>query len=204
MVSLLFNVVVFPFQNVNPAMAATLPMVDDFEMGLPSGNDGNGIPIGFFAAQDGNSTVAFSTSSAPPAPVPGVPDPNFVLKMDFNVAAWGVLIHGFENAALNTWISQDWSAYGGISFWLYGNNSGTDLFVDVIDNRNSQPHTNDDAERFSVTFKDNFTGWQLIQLPFTSFTRKEIGNGAPNDGFTLTEVHGWAIGALTTPAPQTY
>ena len=34
--------------------------------------------------------------------------------------------------------------------------------------------------------------------------RKEIGNGAPNDGFGLTEVYGWALGAITTPAPQTY
>ncbi len=126
-------------------------------------------------------------------------DPNSVLKMDFNVAAWGVVIHGFENAALDTWVSQDWSAYGGISFWLYGNNSGTDLFVDVIDNRNSPPHTNDDAERFSITLKDNFSGWKQIELPFASFTRKEIGNGAPNDGFTLTEVHGWAIGTADDP-----
>ncbi len=34
--------------------------------------------------------------------------------------------------------------------------------------------------------------------------RKEIGNGAPNDGFGLTEVHGWALGSITTPSPQTY
>jgi beta-glucanase (GH16 family) len=202
--SLLLNMAVFPFQNGITAMAATLPMVDDFETGLPSGYDGNGIPIGFFAAQDGNSSVALSTTNTPPAPVPGVTDPNSVLKMDFNVATWGVVIHGFENAALNTWVSQDWSAYGGISFWLYGNNSGTDLFVDVIDNRNSPPLAKDDAERFSVTLKDDFSGWKQIELPFTSFTRKEVGNGAPNDGFTLTEVHGWAIGALTTATPQTY
>ena len=34
--------------------------------------------------------------------------------------------------------------------------------------------------------------------------RKEIGNGAPNDGFGLTEVHGWALGAITTPSAQSY
>jgi len=33
---------------------------------------------------------------------------------------------------------------------------------------------------------------------FNEFTRKEIGNGAPNDGFNLTEVHAWAFGSLTT------
>lgn len=203
-ISLLLNLAVLPIQGSVIASAAALPLVDDFETDLASGYDSNGISIGFFAAQDGNSSVAFSTTATPPAPVPGALDPNNVLKLDFNITAWGVVVHGFENSAVDTWVSQDWSAYGGISFWLYGNNSGTDLFVDVIDNRNTPPTANDDAERFTVTLKDNFSGWQQIQLPFTTFTRKEIGNGAPNDGFTLTEVHGWAIGALTTPAPQTY
>src|SRR5678815_5977754 len=37
-----------------------------------------------------------------------------------------------------------------------------------------------------------------------SLARKEIGNGAPNDGLGLTEVHGWAFGALGTGGPRTY
>ena len=78
-----------------------------------------------------------------------------------------------------------------------------DLFVDVLDNRNPGS-TRDDAERWSIDVPDNFSGWQEIQIPFASMHRKEIGNGAPNDGFGLTEVHGWALGAITTPAPQTY
>jgi hypothetical protein len=32
----------------------------------------------------------------------------------------------------------------------------------------------------------------------TDFVRKEIGNGAPNDGFGRDEVHGWAFGSLNT------
>jgi beta-glucanase (GH16 family) len=186
------------------ADAATLPVVDDFEVALPINvTDGNGVPIGFFIAQDGNSTTTFARSDAPPAPVPGAGSPNNVLRTDFNVVSFGVVIHNFENAAVNQWVSQDWSAFFGMAFWLYGNNSGTDLFVDIIENR-APGSTRDDAERFSVTFKDNFSGWRLIELPFDSFARKEIGNGAPNDGFTLTEVHGWALGALTTATPQTY
>ena len=100
-------------------------------------------------------------------------------------------------------MTQDWSAYEGISFWLYGNNSGTTMFVDVLDNRNPGS-TSDDAERWSIDLVDNFSGWQQIEIPFASMHRKEIGNGAPNDGFGLTEVHGWALGTVTTPAPQTY
>ncbi len=200
--SLLLNGVYFP--NMLPAIAAELPVVDDFEATLVSGFDSNGIPIGFFTAQDSSSTVSFAATMAPPAPLPGALEPNTVLKADFTVASYGVVIHGFENPDVNTWVSQDWSAYEGISFWLYGSNTNTDLFIDVIDNRNTPALPRDDAERFTVSFKDNFSGWQQFQFPFTSFTRKEIGNGAPNDGFTLTEVHGWAFGTLTTSGTQTY
>ena len=86
---------------------------------------------------------------------------------------------------------------------MFGSNSGTQIFIDVLDNRNAGS-TTDDAERWSVAFSDNFTGWQLLEFPFASFTRKEIGNGAPNDGFTLFAVHGYAIGTLGTGGPQTY
>jgi beta-glucanase (GH16 family) len=186
-------------------LASSLPVIDDFENGLPAGKDANNNPIGFYTFKDGNAgtTVAISTTSAPPAPVPGAGVPNHVLKLDLNVVAYAGVVHAFENGALNTWVSQDWSAYEGISFWLYGNNSGTTLFVDVLDNRNPGS-TKDDAERWSIDVPDNFSGWQQIKIPFASMHRKEIGNGAPNDGFGLTEVHGWALGAVTTPSPQSY
>jgi len=186
-----------------PVQAADPLVVDDFEAGLPAGHDADGVPIGFNTFQDPNSSVAISTTAAPPAPVPGAGSPNNVLKMDVNVVSYAGFTHSFENPAVNQWITQDWSAYEGISFWLYGNNSGTDLFVDVLDNRNPGS-TKDDAERWSVDIKDNFNGWQQIQLPFESMHRKEIGNGAPNDGFGLTEVHAWAFGTITTPSAQSY
>ncbi len=37
-----------------------------------------------------------------------------------------------------------------------------------------------------------------------SFVRKEIGNGAPNDGLGLFEMHGYALGTLNTGGPQVY
>lgn len=200
-VSLCLNVLALPFLPAGVA-AAALPLVDDFEGGLPAGTAG-GIPIGFSTFQDANSSVAIATTDAPLAPVPGLPSPNHVLQMDVNVVSYAGFVHNFEDPALTTWVTQDWSAYEGISFWLYGRNSGTTLFVDVLDNRNPGS-TRDDAERWSIDLLDNFSGWQEIQIPFASMHRKEIGNGAPNDGFGLTEVHGWALGAVTTPAPQVY
>jgi hypothetical protein len=71
--------------------------------------------------------------------------------MDFTVVSFGVVIHDFESAAGNAWVSQDWSPYAGFDLWVHGTNSGTTLFLDVLDNRNPGS-TKDDAERFSVTY----------------------------------------------------
>jgi beta-glucanase (GH16 family) len=175
-------------------------IVDDFESGLPVGTDGDGNAIGFFTFQDpGGSTVAISTTDAPPAAVPGKSDPNNVLQVETNVrdGGWAGLVHAFENEALDTWTPQDWSAYEGFSFWLYGNNTGKTLFIDILDNR-TPGSTGDTAERFSIDIPDDFTGWRFFEIPFANFSRKEIGNSAPNDGFTLTEVHGWAFGVFSS------
>ncbi len=185
-----------------PLAPAAPTIIDDFENGLPSGTDGDGVPIGFFTFSDG-SPVSVATTNTPPAPVPGSAAGNNVLALTGDVTAFAGVIHAFENAAVDTWVPQDWSGSEGMSFWLYGLNTGTTLFIDVIDNRNPGS-TADDGERFTISLIDDFAGWQLFEFPFSSFTRKEIGNGAPNDGFTLTEVHGWALGTLDTPGEVTY
>ncbi|MFZ1396424.1 MAG: carbohydrate binding domain-containing protein [Candidatus Promineifilaceae bacterium] len=177
-------------------------IIDDFENGLPAGADGDGVSVGFITFSDG-SPISIAITDAPPAPVPGSAAGNNVLAMTGDVLSFAGFVHAFENATADTWVPQDWSSYQGFSFWLYGQNSGTTLFVDLIDNRNPGS-TRDDAERFSVSFVDDFSGWQFFEFPFASFVRKDIGNGAPNDGFTLTQVHGWALGTLNTSGARTY
>ena len=177
-------------------------VVDDFENGLPAGSDANGTPIGFYTFSDG-SPIGIVTTTAPPAPLPGSVPGNTVLSMTANVAAFAGFIHAFENAAVDTWVTRDWSGFQGFSLWFYGTNSGTAIFIDVLDNR-TPGSTRDDAERFSVAFTDDFSGWRQLEFPFESFVRKEIGNGAPNDGFTLTEVHGWTLGSLGTSGEVTW
>lgn len=174
-------------------------IIDDFESGLPTGTDGDGNDIGFVTFSDGTSSVSISTTDTPPVSVPGSPAGNTVLQADTNVISGGYagFIHLFENETVDTWTPQDWSSFAGIGFWLYGNNTGKTLFIDVLDNRNDGS-TSDDAERWSVDMTDNFSGWQYIELPWEAFHRKEIGNGAPNDGFTLTQVHGWAFGVFSS------
>ena len=63
--SLFINLLVAPFAA--PALAAALPVIDDFENGLPSGTDGDGVSIGFVTFNDPNSTVAISITASPPS-----------------------------------------------------------------------------------------------------------------------------------------
>ena len=78
-----------------------------------------------------------------------------MLKLDVNVAEWAGVVNTFENQQGTAWTPRDWSAHEGFSFWLYGNNSGASLYVDLIDNRKSCS-TYDDGERFPVHFIADF------------------------------------------------
>ena len=133
--------------------------------------------------------------------------PNNVLQEDLTLGAgqWAVFVHNFTNDTVDAWVPQDWSSYEGVSLWLYGNNTGGTIFLDILDNRNPGS-TTDDAERWSLDIPDNFSGWQFFQFTWDDFNRKDIGNGAPNDGFTLTEVHGYAVGGYgnVNMGSQTY
>ena len=126
-----------------------------------------------------------------------------MLRLDFDVEVWAAFAHIFQNDQANAWIAYDWSAFDEFSFWLFGNKSGASLFVDILDNRNTVS-AGDDAERFVYNFKDDFAGWRKVTIRFANMQRKEIGNGAPNDGFGLSEVHGWAFGTVGTSGPATY
>ncbi len=178
-------------------------VIDAFETGLPTGTDPNGVPLGFFTFQGASSSAALATTATPPAILPAVGTPNTVLQVDLDVTSFAGFVHNFSDTPPTTWTPQDWIRYEGFAFWLYGTGSGATLFVDILDNRNPGS-TGDDAERFTVAFLDDSTGWRQLRFPFASFTRKDIGNGAPNDGLTLTAVHGWAFGALNTGGPRRY
>ncbi len=180
-------------------------IIDDFESGVVPGTPcpADGLPLGFCTFNGTTDSVSLASQDSPPAPVPDVETPNTVLQMDVDSTAFAGFIRGFTNPAVDTWVTQDWSTREGISLWVYGSKTGEQMFIDILDNRNPGS-TTDDAERFTVPFTDNFTGWQLLEFPFADFVRKEIGNGAPNDGLGLFEMHGYAIGALNTDGPQVY
>lgn len=179
--------------------AATL--VDDFEGGLPTGIDSNGILIGFFIFET-NGTVRIATTSTPPVSVPGVTAGNTVLQMDVETTSFAGFVHVFANAAVDTLAPRDWSSYGAMTFWLYGNNTGNEMYIDVLDNRGGS--SSYPFEVWTSNFNDDFSGWRQLSFAFSDLTRKDIGNGAPNDGLGLTSVHGWALGTLATGGARTY
>jgi beta-glucanase (GH16 family) len=187
----------------NVALIVRTTIIDDFEDGLPSGEDAYGNGIGFVTWGDtwAGTTVAITTTLVgddDPLALPGQSGDNHLLQFTAMVNGWGGLTHAFENEDVDTWVTQDWTSYEGIAFWLYGQNTGNDLLFEIQDNRNPGS-TVADTEIFSHAFVDNFSGWRLFVLDFDDdFVRKEIGNGAPNDGFGRDEVHGWAFGSLNT------
>ncbi len=175
-------------------------VIDDFDDlapgAMPIGADAaTGVPVGYFTFSDG-SPVGIANEAAPPLSFE-YGTPNSAIATTMTVGSFAGFIHNFSNDALDTWTPQDWSSYAGFAFWLYGQNTGTDLFIDLIENRNPGS-TGDDAERWSVALVDDFSGWRYFEFSFDDFFRKDIGNGAPNDGFTRQEMHGWAFGALNT------
>ena len=195
----------FAFTSGGPLEGpSAVQVIDDFESGVAPGTPcaSGAPPLGFCTFSGAGSSVAVAAATTPPAPeLDAVGTPNSVLQLDLDVTSFAGVIRGFESGG--EWVSQDWSTREGFSLWFYGLNSGTTVFIDILENRNPGS-TTDDAERHTVEFVDDFSGWQLLEFPFSSFSRKEIGNGAPNDGFDRFEVHGWALGTLGTGGPRTF
>ena len=78
-----------------------------------------------------------------------------------------------------------------IEFWFNGSNTGATIRLEISDNR-PVGSTTDTAERFEYKFVDNSTGWRFFSVPWGSFARRTDWQpvGAPNDGFTLTQIWG--------------
>ncbi|MBT8214018.1 MAG: hypothetical protein KJP12_02260, partial [Acidimicrobiia bacterium] len=184
--SLLLVTSMVAIMPAGPAALAAPPdgpdALADFEVDFPDE---------FFAFNGGSSTVATSRVTVGAADAlarPGQSGDNTVLALDFSVGDFGGLGNSYEIAG-----PQDWSLTEGFSFWFHGTGSGLTYQAEISDNR-SNPAT-DTSERFDYAFTDNAAGWHLISIPWTAFSRATDfqPGGAPDDGFTLTEIWAWAI-----------
>ncbi len=172
-------------------------MIDDFERGIWMGVDPYNAGIGFVPWGDTFENVSLALRLLPPKSALAIPGteaaPNTVLAAIYNIGSWGGFTHAFTDGF--NWVSQDWTAYDGISFWLYGNDTGGVVQLDLFDNRNPDQQ-GDTAERWYYRLTDDYTGWQQFTIPFDQFQRRTDfqPSGAPDDGLGLNEVSGYAFG----------
>lgn len=198
-----------PEVEPNPEFLSEMPFADpiliaDFESGLPQ-NIVEGTVTGFLTWGDslGNAVIGTTqVSQFSPLSFVDQDNANQVMRIDYNISSWGGFDHRLTEG--NGWAPQDWSNHNAFQFWLYGNNTGQPVPLDIFDNRNPDDAT-DTAERWRYVFLDDYEGWQRITIPFAFFQRRTDWQpgSAPDDGFGLTEINGYAIGFPAGVGEQT-
>ena len=186
---------------LNEALLEPIPYADpmlvaDYEDGLHYVSQADGAAIGFVAWGDATANAIIGTSQIMPFTALALPDasaPNQVLRVDYNIGAWGGFTHAFSDGV--GWQSMDWTGHNALQFWLYGNNTGRAIQVEIFDNRQMDSNA-DSAERFFYHLLDDYEGWRQITVPFAFFQRRADWQpgGAPDDGFNLDAVWGYAFG----------
>ena len=179
----------------------SLQTIQDFE-GVNPITDTNGALANTGAFSWGGDTNSTPTLSIAQLDRPGVTN-NHVLR-----GAWvSDSSYGGMSYDLATNTPQDWSPYAGIEFWFYGHNpsndavpgSGAKYEFEVKMGGADGEH----AELWQTFFTDDWQGWHLIQVPFSSLKRRTDfqPSGAPgNTTIDLTTMRGFA---LTEPAGTT-
>jgi len=159
--------------------AAGLPTVADFEGTLPITTESPGIfPFGADAA----SKPTLTQIAAPDRPGAGAD--NHALDVAYTIGAWGGFSHNLSTP-------QDWSGYGGFSFWVKGSGSGKRIEFEVKDGGADGEH----SELWQSFFTDT-AGWQQVKVAFGDFVKRTDyqPSGAPTDGtLTLTQMWGYAV-----------
>ena len=180
-------------------------LVAGFEDGVNYVSQVDGAAIGFVPWGDSTANAIIGITQALPFTDLAIPEssaPNQLLRVDYNIGAWGGFTHAFSDGA--NWLSQDWTGHNAFRFWLYGNNTGQIIQIELFDNR--LPDSNaDTAERFFYHLVDDYEGWAQITIPFAHFQRRVDWQpgGAPDDGFNLDAVWGYAFGFPANVGAQT-
>ena len=187
--------------ELNETLLAAMPyaepvLVADFERGVVYVSQVDGPAIGFVPWGDSTANAIIGVTQVIPFTDLALPDqsaPNQVLRVDYNIGAWGGFTYAFSDGS--SWISQDWTGHNAFQFWLYGSNTGQIVQIELFDNRQADNNA-DTAERFFYHLVDDYDGWQQFTIPFAYFQRRGDWQpgGAPDDGFNLDAVSGFAFG----------
>jgi len=195
---------------LNEALLAPMPaaepvMVADYESGLQYVSQADGAAIGFVPWGDSTANAIIGASQIMPytgLAIPGASAPNQIMRIDYNIGAWGGFTHAFSDGG--SWQSMDWTGHNALQFWLYGNDTGRVVQVEIFDNRGLDSGA-DSAERFYYHLLDDYEGWRQFTIPFAFFQRRADWQpgGAPDDGFNLDAVWGYAFGFPAGAGAQT-
>jgi beta-glucosidase len=162
------------------ASAGPLPNVENFEGTVPITTGNPGIfPFGSDAAH----TPAISVVTA--GDVPGESATNKALDASYDVTGYGGFTDDLQSA-------QNWSTYGGFSFWVKGTNTGQKIEYEIKDGGTDGEH----SELWQGFFNDDGTAWKHITTPFTDLVKRADYQppGGPTDGnLDLTQMWGFAI-----------
>ncbi len=199
-----------PAVQLNEALLAPMPfaeptLVAGYERGLQYVSQADGAAIGFVAWGDSTANTVIGLSQIMPFTGLAIPEAsavNQILRIDYNIGAWGGFTHAFSDGM--GWQSMDWSGHNALQFWLYGNNTGRAIQVEIFDNRQMDSNA-DTAERFFYHLLDDYEGWRQFTIPFAFFQRRADWQpgGAPDDGFNLDAVWGYAFGFPAGVGAQT-
>lgn len=162
------------------AVSGPLPLIESFEGSVPLGT---GTPGLFGFGSDAPSTPKLTVVSAPD--LPGAATDNHALDVPYTVAGYGGFSYDLSAA-------QDWSLYGGFSFWEKGTGSGQKVEYEIKAGGTNASN----AELWQGFFTDAATGWHQVTEPFSSLVKRTDyqPTGAPTDGvLNLTAMWGLAI-----------
>ena len=171
-----------------------LQIFDDFEGANPITDPGTAVANTGVFAWGGNSDST-PTLSIAQLDRPGVTN-NHVLRGTWIAdSSYGGFSYDIATSA-----PQDWSSFGGIEFWFYGHNpssdavpgSGQQYEFEIKDGGADGEH----SELWQTFFTDDWQGWHLIQIPFSSLklrTDFQPTGGPINGTLDLNTMRGFAL-----------
>ncbi|MEV5972163.1 glycoside hydrolase family 3 N-terminal domain-containing protein [Streptomyces sp. NPDC051921] len=132
------------------------------------------------------------------------PEGDKVLEGRYDISGWGGFTHdfAFDRPA------QDWTAYRGVRFWWYGQNtaplppgSGRRINFEIKDGGAN----GEASELWTTSFTDDWEGWHLVEIPFSEFHYRADYQpvGGIDQVLGLDAMWGYAL-TLPTGAPGTF